>query len=285
MSDAPPSAVFLLFHLRFPHQGTQISTCPVFDIRIKWKSLLFYYTEKFSCLLYSSPGHYGLLKKPQWVSFFWLSQNNPPEGQSACSTPAFPPYHRQGWGLLIWLRQCLVHPFESNPLHCGPVSGPKPLQPGNRWPIHSSNYFMGRCGLWGSFLFSPLYLAFSSFSFSSVAFCMWAKLLQSCPILCSPMDSSPPGFPVHGILQASIPEWLSCPPPGDLPDPGIKPVSLVSLHWQADSLSLALPGKPHLLSIMKLKNTYRWKGEEKVSEVFIPPEALPFNVQHSHKPR
>ena len=44
---------------------------------------------------------------------------------------------------------------------------------------------------------------------------------------------------------------------GIFPDPGIKPVSLVSLHWQADSLSLALPGKPHLLSIMKLKNTYR----------------------------
>ena len=50
---------------------------------------------------------------------------------------------------------------------------------------------------------------------------------------------------------------FSCLPPGDLPDPGIKPVSLVSLHWQADSLSLALPEKPHLLSIRKLKNTYR----------------------------
>ena len=27
-----------------------------------------------------------------------------------------------------------------------------------------------------------------------------AKLLQSCPTLCDPMDSSPPGFSVHGIL-------------------------------------------------------------------------------------
>ena len=29
-----------------------------------------------------------------------------------------------------------------------------------------------------------------------------AKSLQSCPTLCNPIDSSPPGSPVHGILQA-----------------------------------------------------------------------------------
>ena len=39
---------------------------------------------------------------------------------------------------------------------------------------------------------------------------------------------------------------LSLSPPVDLPDPGIKPVSLTSLHWQTGSLSLAPPGKPFL---------------------------------------
>ena len=34
------------------------------------------------------------------------------------------------------------------------------------------------------------------------------------------------------------------PPPGDLPDPGIEPLSLSLLHWQEDSSPLALPGKP-----------------------------------------
>ena len=34
-----------------------------------------------------------------------------------------------------------------------------------------------------------------------------AKSLQSCPTLCDPIDSSPPGSPVHGILQARILEW------------------------------------------------------------------------------
>ena len=34
-------------------------------------------------------------------------------------------------------------------------------------------------------------------------------LLQSWPMLCDPMDCSPPGFSVHGILQARILEWVA----------------------------------------------------------------------------
>ena len=36
-----------------------------------------------------------------------------------------------------------------------------------------------------------------------------AKLLQSCPTLCNPIDGSPPGSPVHGILQARTLEWVA----------------------------------------------------------------------------
>ena len=36
-----------------------------------------------------------------------------------------------------------------------------------------------------------------------------AKSLQSCPTLCSPIDSSPPGSPVPGILQARTLEWFA----------------------------------------------------------------------------
>ena len=36
-----------------------------------------------------------------------------------------------------------------------------------------------------------------------------AKSLQSCPTLCDPMDGSPPGSPVPGILQARISEWVA----------------------------------------------------------------------------
>ena len=55
---------------------------------------------------------------------------------------------------------------------------------------------------------------------------MYAKLLQLSLTLCDPMDCSLAGSSVHGILQEGILEWLPCPPPGDLPDPGIKPASL-----------------------------------------------------------
>ena len=36
-----------------------------------------------------------------------------------------------------------------------------------------------------------------------------AKPLQSCPILCDPVDCSLPGFSVHGILQARTLEWVA----------------------------------------------------------------------------
>ena len=35
------------------------------------------------------------------------------------------------------------------------------------------------------------------------------KSLQSCPILCDPIDGSPPGSPVPGMLQAKILEWVA----------------------------------------------------------------------------
>ena len=43
-----------------------------------------------------------------------------------------------------------------------------------------------------------------------------------------PLDCNAPGSSVHGILQAKILEWVPYPPPGDLPDSGIEPVSLMS---------------------------------------------------------
>ena len=39
--------------------------------------------------------------------------------------------------------------------------------------------------------------------------CVPAKSLQSCPTLCDPIDGSPPGSPVPGILQARTLEWVA----------------------------------------------------------------------------
>ena len=72
---------------------------------------------------------------------------------------------------------------------------------------------------------------------------MRAKLLQLCPTLCIPMDYSPPGSFVHGISQVSKLEWVAMIPPGDLPNPGIEPVT-PALQVGAES-----PGKPFLVGL------------------------------------
>ena len=53
--------------------------------------------------------------------------------------------------------------------------------------------------------------------------------LQSCLTLCDPIDCSPPGSSVHGILQARILEWVAMPWFRESPCPGIKSKSPMSL--------------------------------------------------------
>jgi len=72
---------------------------------------------------------------------------------------------------------------------------------------------------------------------------MHVKLLQSCLTLCGPMDHSPPGSSVHGILQERILEWVAMTSSRRSSQPS--PRLLHFLHWQAGSLPLAPPGKPH----------------------------------------
>ena len=84
----------------------------------------------------------------------------------------------------------------------------------------------------------PVFLS-SHFSVGLAVLCL---VPQSCLTLCQhPMGCSLPGSSVHGILLARILGGLPCPPPGDLPNPGIKPRTPA---LQADSLPSELPGKP-----------------------------------------
>ena len=71
---------------------------------------------------------------------------------------------------------------------------------------------------------------------------------QSCLTFCDPMDCSPAGCSVNGILQARILRWVTMPSSRYLPYPGIEPTSLtspalasgfftISATWKAQSLS------------------------------------------------
>ena len=53
-----------------------------------------------------------------------------------------------------------------------------------------------------------LYVHITAENFAAAAAAA-ARSLQSCPTLCDPIDGSPPGSPVLGILQARTLEWVA----------------------------------------------------------------------------
>ena len=67
-----------------------------------------------------------------------------------------------------------------------------------------SSFF--ECWVLSQLFHSPLSLIFH---YINVAAAAAAKLLQSCPTLCDPIDGSPPGSAIPGILQARILEWVA----------------------------------------------------------------------------
>ena len=72
---------------------------------------------------------------------------------------------------------------------------------------------------------------------------MHDQSLWSCQTLCNFMDCSPPGSSVHGISKQEYWSGLSFLPPGDLLNPGIKPMPHpASPALQADSLLLSHRG-------------------------------------------
>ena len=58
-----------------------------------------------------------------------------------------------------------------------------------------NNQWLNRCKFWEHWI--------------SIATVAAAKSLQSCPTLCDPIDGSPPGSPIPGILQARTLEWVA----------------------------------------------------------------------------
>ena len=80
----------------------------------------------------------------------------------------------------------------------------------------------------------------SYFNILSLYMCVQA---QSCPTLYNPKDCSPSGSSVHGIFRQEYWNGLPFPPPGDPPDPGIKPKSLVSPELAGGFFTTESPGK------------------------------------------
>ena len=90
-----------------------------------------------------------------------------------------------------------------------------------------------------------IYCSFPSFANQVSYVSMHAKLLQSCPTLCNPMDCSLPGSPVHGNSPGKN-TGVGCHAflQGMFPTQGSNSCLLCLLHWQMASFPLAPPGKP-----------------------------------------
>ena len=89
--------------------------------------------------------------------------------------------------------------------------------------------------------------------------CIIRVCAQHAPTLCNPIDCSPPVSSVHWTLRQEYWSGLPFPPPGELPDPGIEPMSPV---LAGRFLITELPGKPYRIiwnkDIFHFKNTFHW---------------------------
>ena len=81
----------------------------------------------------------------------------------------------------------------------------------------TTDWFRIGKGVWQGCILSPCL-------FNFYAECMLSH--QSCPTLWDPVDCSLSGSSVHGILRQEYWIGLPCPPPRNLPNPGIEPMSL-----------------------------------------------------------
>ena len=90
--------------------------------------------------------------------------------------------------------------------------------------------------------------------------CMCAKSLLSCLILCDPMDCSPPGSSVHGILQARTPEWVAYLFSRASSQPSIKSTSVMSLALSDMffTISTTWETQVYVQTKKKGKNEYYW---------------------------
>ena len=59
------------------------------------------------------------------------------------------------------------------------------------------------------YIICAYHMDFSGGSDDKESACSAAAKLQLCPTLCNPIDGSPPGSPVSGILQVRILEWVA----------------------------------------------------------------------------
>ena len=105
----------------------------------------------------------------------------------------------------------------------------------------------------------------TKFSFA----CMCAKSLQSCPTLCDPVDCSLPASSVHGDSPGKN-TGVGFPPPGDLPNTGIKPVFLIFPALASRFFTTSTTWEIQVFSYtMTTENYMKFKVSMSINEVLL----------------
>ena len=113
--------------------------------------------------------------------------------------------------------------------------------------------------------------------------CMHAKLLQACPTLSTLWTVACQAPLSMGSSRQEYWSGLPCPPPVDLPSPGIETASYSLLYWQVGSSPLAPPEKPlsiALLSKLEPASKCIWNMCVLSCEVVFGSFASPWTVAH-----
>ena len=159
----------------------------------------------------------------------WCNLNHPSEKAMAPHSSTLLPGKSCGWRSLVgcspWggeesdttgrlhfnVSLSCIGEGNGNPLQCSCLENPRDW--GAWW---AAVYGVTESRTWLKWLSSSSLYFFSLITYFlpflvalGVAAAAAAKLLQSCPTLCDPIDSSPPGSPVPGILQARTLEWIA----------------------------------------------------------------------------
>ena len=120
------------------------------------------------------------------------------------------------------------------------------------------------------FVWPAKHIFFLTFYF--VLHCMQAQL---CLTFCNPMDCIPPGSSVHGIFKQEYRNGFPSPPPGNLPDPGIEPVSPASplagrfftIESLGESCELVKSSFPGEFNPQAEERNYFWSLIDQISQL------------------
>ena len=173
-------------------------------------SLLFFFSLAFLSLLPRCELPYGEAHLTRYwgqstASRHWSPQSNDPWGILPVTTCV-------SWEIELFLANTVIITCE----------GPRNRRPNSTMPgllthrncdminiccFKSLRFFVLFCFLIFIYLLQVLHAAGGIFITVHELSAAAAKSLQSCPTLCDPIDSSPPGSSTHGIFQARVLEW------------------------------------------------------------------------------